>query len=219
VVRAISSGDLAPAMVEDAYSAVEANDGNSSNTGVVTVVLATSNDVQPERASPEGTAIAEDNSNTLSQMGKTKALAGAACLGVLDALPVAVHPAVWSGDSADGWMGEGHSQLAEEHRSSGSNASFLGHPAIAAQLPGMLYLALGDVVANHSPDNLSPEAFIEALSREYALAREEDAQRYCSGGYAPLCPGDRIGPCEDLSLLKKVGYGTFSTAWLAWSRT
>ncbi|CDK29765.1 unnamed protein product [Kuraishia capsulata CBS 1993] len=50
---------------------------------------------------------------------------------------------------------------------------------------------------------------------EEKLKREEDAKDYCEGGYHPTYINERYGPDKRYIIVRKLGWGHFSTVWLA----
>ena len=53
-------------------------------------------------------------------------------------------------------------------------------------------------------------------SDEFVSEEEEDEHDYKAGGYHPIRLGDRVGPHgAPYEILKKLGWGHFSTVWLA----
>lgn len=49
-----------------------------------------------------------------------------------------------------------------------------------------------------------------------ALSDEESLGHYHPGGYHPTRLGDRLGPQLQYAVVRKLGWGHFSTVWLAW---
>ncbi|QPG77104.1 hypothetical protein FOA43_004507 [Brettanomyces nanus] len=64
----------------------------------------------------------------------------------------------------------------------------------------------------------NPEDVISSDSDEddENLRREEDPKDYCPGGYHPTFVGEHYGRSKEYLIVRKLGWGHFSTVWLAW---
>ncbi|ODV59534.1 kinase-like protein [Ascoidea rubescens DSM 1968] len=57
---------------------------------------------------------------------------------------------------------------------------------------------------------------IDQVEDEYDERNEEDVSDYCPGGYHPIKIGDKYGSSGQYTILRKLGWGHFSTVWLAY---
>ncbi|VEU22081.1 DEKNAAC103058 [Brettanomyces naardenensis] len=65
----------------------------------------------------------------------------------------------------------------------------------------------------------NPEEVISSDSESESddkLKREEDPKDYCAGGYHPTFVGEHYGTSNQYLIVRKLGWGHFSTVWLAW---
>ncbi|KAG7807524.1 hypothetical protein KL921_004282 [Ogataea angusta] len=63
-----------------------------------------------------------------------------------------------------------------------------------------------------------PEDLLESSESDYEeenLKKEEDEKDYCEGGYHPTYVGERYGTEKQYLIVRKLGWGHFSTVWLA----
>lgn len=72
-----------------------------------------------------------------------------------------------------------------------------------------------DDTGYHS-DSSSDLSMLDPVAREEKLKREESLNDYCKGGYHPTFVGELYGDQNEYKIIRKLGWGHFSTVWLAW---
>ncbi|KAH3669473.1 hypothetical protein OGAPHI_001594 [Ogataea philodendri] len=67
----------------------------------------------------------------------------------------------------------------------------------------------------YNPEELAESSESESETEEN-LKKEEDEKDYCEGGYHPTYFGERYGTEKQYVIVRKLGWGHFSTVWLAY---
>lgn len=79
------------------------------------------------------------------------------------------------------------------------------------------------IIQTNLSEPYDPEDLVDSDSssddEEVKKKREEDAKDYRAGGYHPTATGERYGRDSEYLIVRKLGWGHFSTVWLAWDST
>ena len=95
------------------------------------------------------------------------------------------------------------------HPQNGSSSPFLAS--------NMQHMSVNATPSYSSPlGNLLLDSDSEDELDDKKLKSEEALKDYCPGGYHPTFIGEKYGRNEEYLIVRKLGWGHFSTVWLAW---